>query len=56
MKSAPTPDPADRPPAPVDDAVTGVPLFHTWRGVYLFVLGCLAAWVLGLLALSRMFS
>ncbi len=53
MKSASTPDPASQ---PVDDTGTGLPLFRTWRGVYLFVLASLAAWILGLLVLSRMFS
>jgi hypothetical protein len=35
---------------PEDPAGPGLPGFHTWRGVYLFVLGCFILWV-GLLAL-----
>jgi hypothetical protein len=38
------------PRASPDDHSTGVPGLHTWRGVYLFVLGCFILW-LGLLVL-----
>ena len=47
------PAPAMTPP---DDESTGLPGLHTWRGVYLFVLGVFVVWV-GLLAvLTRMYS
>jgi hypothetical protein len=35
---------------------TGLPLLHTWKGVYLFVLGSFALWVTLLIALTKMFS
>jgi hypothetical protein len=35
---------------------TGLPWFHTWRGVYLFVLGSFVLWVALLFALTRIFS
>jgi hypothetical protein len=34
---------------------TGLPVFHTWRGVYLFVLGSFFLWVALLFALTIMF-
>jgi hypothetical protein len=33
-----------------------LPLFRSWRGVYLFVLGCFLAYVLLLGVLTRAFS
>ncbi len=38
-----------------EEAETGLPLFHTWRGVYLVVLGVLVVWIVLLTALTRMF-
>ena len=35
---------------------TGLPWFHTWRGVYIFVFGCFILWVALLLALTVSFS
>ena len=35
---------------------TGLPWFHTWRGVYVFVFGCFILWVALLFALTRIFS
>jgi len=38
-----------------EDESTGLPGFRTWKGVYLFVLGCFAVWIALLVALTRMF-
>jgi hypothetical protein len=35
---------------------TGLPLFHTWKGVYLFVLASFVLWVALLILLTKMFS
>jgi hypothetical protein len=35
---------------------TGLPLFRTWRGVYLFVIGCFVFYVVLLAVLTRAFS
>ena len=35
---------------------TGLPWFHSWRGVYVFVFGCFILWVALLFALTRIFS
>ena len=35
---------------------TGLPWFHTWRGVYLFVFGSFILWVALLFALTVIFS
>lgn len=35
---------------------TGLPLFHSWKNVYLFVLGTFALWVALLVALTKAFS
>jgi hypothetical protein len=39
-----------------DDCPTGLPLFRTWRGVYIFVFGCFVLWVLLMLALTMSYS
>lgn len=39
-----------------ESARTGVPGFRTWRGVYLFVLGCFVGYVVLLTVFSRVFS
>jgi len=38
-----------------EGAETGLPGFHTWRGVYSFVLGVLVLWIGLLAALTRMY-
>ena len=35
---------------------TGLPLFYTWKGVYLFVLASFVLWVALLILLTKMFS
>lgn len=45
--------PPDRPP---DDEPPGVPVFHTWRGVYLFVFGWFVLVVILLALFTRAFS
>jgi hypothetical protein len=48
-----------RPPDLVDnsgDQATGLPWLNTWRGVYIFVLGCFVIWVGLLVALTAIFS
>jgi hypothetical protein len=47
--------PAD-PPAPVDEASPGLPWLRSWPAVYLFVLGCFAAWVALLVVFGRLFA
>jgi len=44
------PDPA------AEDETTGLPGLRTWRGVYLFVLGCFVLVVIGLALFSRAFA
>lgn len=43
----------EKAPAPDDDS-PGVPLFRTWRGVYLFVIVWFIACVLGLTLLTHL--
>ena len=38
-----------------EGAATGLPLLHTWRAVYLFVLGGLVVWVGLLYLLSTLY-
>lgn len=38
------------------DELTGLPMLHTWRSVYLFVFGCFVLSVLLLLALTVIYS
>ena len=35
---------------------TGLPLLHTWRAVYVFVVACFVLWVVLLFALSLSFA
>ena len=35
---------------------TGLPLLHTWKSVYSFVLASFVLWLLLLIVLTRMFS
>ena len=44
------------PPLAEDNETTGLPLFHTWRSVYLLVLGTFVLWVLLLSILSARFQ
>jgi hypothetical protein len=59
--AAPSPRNQDRPagegarPPPLDDSSTGLPWPRTWRGVYLFVLGCFVGYVLLLSWLTHAF-
>lgn len=43
-------------PSEKRDAATGLPWLHTWKGVYLFVLGSFIIWVGLLVALTVIFS
>jgi len=43
-------------PATADDDRTGLPGLRTWRGVYVFVLGCFLLWVMLLIALTAFYS
>ena len=48
---------ADTPSEPVqNNEATGLPWFHSWRGIYVFVFGCFVLWVALLFALTRIFS
>ena len=47
----PTPTPPES-----DDADPGVPLFRTWRGVYLFVFASFVLVVLALTLFSRVYA
>ena len=55
MNPPPAPE-SSRSPAVANDEATGLPGLRTWRGVYLFVLGCFIVWVGLLTLLTRMFS
>jgi hypothetical protein len=48
----------DRTPRSADpgDRETGLPLLRSWRGVYLFVLGCFVLWVLLLATLTVIYT
>ena len=35
---------------------TGLPFFHSWKSVYLFVLGSFVFWIVLLIMLTRIFS
>lgn len=54
MKPAPT-EPRDG-ASDAEAGGTGLPGFRTWRGVYVFVVGCFAAYVLLLAAFTRYFA
>jgi len=48
---------ADTPSGLVQNSeATGLPWFHTWRGVYVFVFGCFILWVVLLAMLTVIFS
>jgi len=42
--------------SPTGNQDTGLPLFHSWKGVYLFVLASFVLWVALLILLTRMYS
>ena len=50
-----SPPPANE-PSPPDNEAPRLLWFSTWRGVYLFVLGCFVVYVLLLALLSRAFA
>lgn len=43
------------PPVP-ESADTGLPLFRTWRGIYILVLGCFVGFVIVLAIFTSVFS
>jgi hypothetical protein len=47
--------PATEPPARETEE-TGLPLFRSWKSVYLFVIGTFILWVALLIALTKTFS
>jgi hypothetical protein len=48
---------APREPAETNNSeATGLPWLHTWRGIYVFVIGCFVLWVVLLFALTKIFS
>lgn len=59
MKSTGPTGAEDVPTGPADEKdseSTSLPWPRTWRGVYLFVIGCFVLWVALLTALTRIFS
>ena len=48
--------PAATEPSAHESEGTGLPFFHSWKGVYLFVLGSFVFWVALLVVLTKMFS
>ena len=50
--------PVLKPPSnpPPDDDAPGVPIFRTWRGVYLFVLAAFVIVVLALTVFTRVYA
>lgn len=50
-----TPNPVHESRA-ADREAPNVPLFKTWRGVYVFVLGCFVAYVILLTVFAAVFS
>lgn len=51
MKSTPAHE-----PHAVNREAPKVPIFKTWRGVYLFVFGCFVAYVVALAAFTLVYS
>jgi hypothetical protein len=49
-------DPAATEPSARESEETGLPLFRTWKSVYLFVLGSFVFWIALLIALTETFS
>lgn len=48
--------PAPKPVEATEPDAPGVPGFHTWRGVYLFVFGCFLAFVAALTIFAHFFA
>ena len=48
--------PADTEPSGRESEETGLPIFRSWKSVYLFVLGSFVFWVALLIALTEFFS
>jgi hypothetical protein len=48
--------PAATEPSARESEETGLPLFRSWKSVYLFVLGSFVFWVALLVALTEIFS
>ena len=48
-------NPAATEPSARETEETGLPLFRSWKGVYLFVLGSFIFWIALLVALTKMF-
>lgn len=53
--SSSAPDPTSRPPSE-EEATPGLPGFKTWRGVYVFVIGCFVAYVVLLTLFTHAYS
>lgn len=51
MKPRTAPEPAE-----TESEETGLPFFHSWKAVYLFVVGSFVFWVTLLVALTKYFS
>jgi hypothetical protein len=51
MKPPPAAEPSER-----ETEDTGLPFFHSWKAVYLVVLGSFIFWVALLVALTKFFS
>jgi len=49
-------DPVPHVPPVEEGSNTGIPGFRTWRGVYLFVLGCFVGFVVILTIFTRIFE
>jgi hypothetical protein len=56
MKPPVAPESPAPPGAAADPEGPGLPWFRTWRGVYLFVLGCFVTYVVLLTWFTRLFS
>jgi hypothetical protein len=50
MKRPPATEPSAR-----ESEETGLPVFHSWKSVYLFVLGTFVLWIALLVALAKIF-
>lgn len=50
MRRPPAREPSDR-----ESEETGLPLFHSWKSVYLFVIATFILWVALLVAVTKLF-
>jgi len=48
--------PAETESSSCESEETGLPFFHSWKSVYIFVLGSFVFWVALLVALTKYFS